>query len=99
VAVQTNGFACRFQSDPLLRKCAKNSIRYPVVLAILGFVSLISRPKVEILGNVKGFPGFHSIERHPEALTTPALMLFRFNAPIVFFNAPTSSARCWLLPR
>jgi MFS superfamily sulfate permease-like transporter len=46
------------------------------------------RPKVEILGKVEGFPGFHSIERHPEAKTVPGLMLFRFNSPIVFFNAP-----------
>src|SRR5262249_19110108 len=49
---------------------------------------LVSRPKVEVLGRVEGFPGFHSIERHPEAVTIPGLMLFRFNSPIVFFNAP-----------
>jgi high affinity sulfate transporter 1 len=64
------------------------AILFAVVLAIVGFVRLTFRPKVEILGEVKGFPGFHSIERHPEAVTTPGLMLFRFNAPIVFFNAP-----------
>jgi high affinity sulfate transporter 1 len=67
---------------------AIHAILFAVVLAILRFVRLVSRPKVEILGKVKGFPGFHSIERHPEAVTTPGLMLFRFNAPIVFFNAP-----------
>ena len=43
---------------------------------------------MEVLGKLKGFPGFHSIERHPGALTVPGLMLLRFNAPIVFFNAP-----------
>jgi high affinity sulfate transporter 1 len=67
---------------------AIHAILFAVVLAILRFVRLVSRPKVEILGNVKGFPGFHSIERHAEAVTTPGLMLLRFNAPIVFFNAP-----------
>jgi high affinity sulfate transporter 1 len=67
---------------------AIQAILFAVVLALLRFVRLVSRPKVEILGEVKGFPGFHSIERHPEAVTTPGLMLVRFNAPIVFFNAP-----------
>jgi high affinity sulfate transporter 1 len=59
-----------------------------VVLAILRFVKLVSRPKIEILGEVKGFPGFHAVDRHPEAVTVPGLTLLRFNAPIVFFNAP-----------
>jgi high affinity sulfate transporter 1 len=67
---------------------AIHAILFAVVLAILRFVRLVSRPKVEILGKVKDLPGFHSIERHPEAMTTPGLMLLRFNAPIVFFNAP-----------
>ncbi|HZH83240.1 MAG TPA: SulP family inorganic anion transporter [Phototrophicaceae bacterium] len=59
-----------------------------VVLAILRFVKLVSRPKIEILGEVKGFPGFHAVDRHPESVTVPGLTLLRFNAPIVFFNAP-----------
>jgi high affinity sulfate transporter 1 len=64
------------------------AILVAVILAILRFVRLVSRPKIEILGTVEGFPGFHSIERHPEATTIPGLMLLRFNSPIVFFNAP-----------
>ena len=67
---------------------AIRAILFAVVLAIVGFVKLTFRPKVEILGKVKGFPGFHSLERHPEAVTMPGLILFRFNAPVVFFNAP-----------
>jgi MFS superfamily sulfate permease-like transporter len=67
---------------------AIDAILIAVTLALLRFVRLISRPKIEVLGEVKGLPGFHSIERHPDATTVPGLMLFRFNAPIVFFNAP-----------
>jgi high affinity sulfate transporter 1 len=59
-----------------------------VLLAIVRFVRLVSRPKIEVLGTVKGFPGFHSIERHENASTVPGLLFFRFNAPIIFFNAP-----------
>jgi len=64
------------------------AILVAVALAILRFIKLMSRPKIEILGEVKGFPGFHAVDRHPEAVTVPGLTLLRFNAPIVFFNAP-----------
>jgi len=64
------------------------AILVAVVLAILRFIRVVSRPKIEILGEVEDYPGFHALERHPEAVTVPGLMLLRFNAPIVFFNAP-----------
>jgi len=67
---------------------AIHAILFAVVLAILRFVGLVCRPMIEILGRVKGMPGFHSLERHPDAVTAPGCMLFRFNAPVVFFNAP-----------
>lgn len=66
---------------------AIKAILIAVLLAIIRFVRLVSRPKVEILGTVEGFPGFHSVERHKNASTVPGLLLFRFNAPVVFFNA------------
>jgi len=66
---------------------AIKAILVAVILAIVRFVSLVSRPRVEILGSVKDFPGLHSTERHQDASTIPGLLLFRFNAPIVFFNA------------
>jgi high affinity sulfate transporter 1 len=67
---------------------AIHAILFVVALAMLRFVRLVARPKVEILGRVEGLPGLHSIERHPGAVTIPGLLLLRFNAPIVFFNAP-----------
>jgi high affinity sulfate transporter 1 len=67
---------------------AVQAILFAVVLALLRFVHLVSRPAVEILGEVPGFPGFHALSRHPEAKTVDGLVMLRFNAPIVFFNAP-----------
>lgn len=67
---------------------AIDAIVFAVALAVLRFVSLVSRPKIELLARVPGLPGFHAIDRHPEAETIPGLVLFRFNAPIIFFNAP-----------
>ena len=58
-----------------------------VVLALVRFIRLVARPSWEILGLVPGMAGFHSTERHPTAQSPPGLCLFRFNAPIVFFNA------------
>jgi high affinity sulfate transporter 1 len=67
---------------------AIEAILLAVVLALLRFVRMTSRPHVEILGEIEGLPGFHSTARHPEARTQPGMLLFRFNAPLVFFNAP-----------
>jgi MFS superfamily sulfate permease-like transporter len=67
---------------------AIHAILIAVVLATLRFIKLMSRPKVEILGEVEGMPGLHYIGRHSIAKTFPGICLFRFNAPIVFFNAP-----------
>ena len=67
---------------------AINAILFAVALALLRFVRFVSRPAVEVLGRVEGQAGFHSVERHPGATTIPGLLLFRFNGPVVFFNAP-----------
>ena len=67
---------------------AVNAIFFAVVLALLRFIKLMSRPRVEILGEVEGLPGLHSLERHEGAQVVPGMELFRFNSPITFFNAP-----------
>lgn len=65
---------------------AINAILIAVTLALARFIRLAARPKDEILGKVEGLPGFHSIERHPEARTFPGLVMYRFGSPITFFN-------------
>jgi high affinity sulfate transporter 1 len=67
---------------------AINAIFLAVILALVRFIRMVSRPMVEVLGEVAGMPGFHSLARHPTAAARQGLLLFRFNAPIVFFNAP-----------
>jgi MFS superfamily sulfate permease-like transporter len=66
---------------------AINGVLIAVTLALVRFVKQTARPRDEILGTVDGLPGFHSIERHPAAKTIPGLTVFRFNAPLTFFNA------------
>lgn len=65
-----------------------NAILVAVVLALLRFIKLMARPRVEILGKVEGYPGLHSLDRHQTGQSVPGLLLFRFNGPITFFNAP-----------
>jgi high affinity sulfate transporter 1 len=67
---------------------AIQAILLVVVISTLRFVRLTARPKIEVLGKVDGMSGFHSMERHSDAKPIPHLLLLRFNAPIVFFNAP-----------
>ena len=66
---------------------AINGILITVALALARFVKHTARPHDEVLGQVEGLPGFHSIERHQNARPLPGLVLFRFNAPLVFFNS------------
>jgi high affinity sulfate transporter 1 len=66
---------------------AINGILVAIALALARFIRQMARPRDEILGNVDGLPGLHSIERHRAATTFPGLVLYRFNAPLTFFNA------------
>ena len=50
---------------------AIQAILFVVVLALLRFVRLTARPKVEILGELAGNAGYQSIERHPAAASPP----------------------------
>jgi MFS superfamily sulfate permease-like transporter len=43
---------------------------------------------VETLGKDPATKGYHPLHRNPNAKTVPGLLIFRFNGPIVFFNAP-----------
>ena len=66
---------------------AINGILFAVGLALVRFIKQVARPNIEMLGKVEGMSGFHSIARHPSARTYPGLAIFRFNAPLTFFNA------------
>lgn len=66
---------------------ATQGILVAVVLALLRFLRMTARPRVEILGRVEGMPGFHAVARHESATTPHGLVIFRFNGPLVFFNS------------
>jgi MFS superfamily sulfate permease-like transporter len=45
------------------------------------------------LGRVRGRKGYHDLERHPEAVEIPGLVLYRFDAPLFFANADRFARR------
>jgi SulP family sulfate permease len=58
-----------------------------VVLSLLMLVWRASRPLGSVLGKVPGEEGgYSSVERHPDNLTTPGLVIFRFDRPLFFAN-------------
>ncbi len=58
-----------------------------VLIAVIEFLWDGWRPHFAVLGRVEGVRGYHDIERYPEAVRTPGLVLFRWDAPLFFANA------------
>lgn len=57
-----------------------------VVLSLFWLLAIALRPSDAVLGRVPGLKGFHSVDDYPQARTIPGLLLYRFNANIVFYN-------------
>lgn len=64
-----------------------------VVLSLLMLLAISSRPPDALLGRVPGMKGFHNCEDYPETETIPGLLLYRFNANVVFYNADYARER------
>jgi high affinity sulfate transporter 1 len=57
-----------------------------IALSLAWLLMVASRPQDAVLGRVPGLPGFHSVADYPKATTVPGLLLYRFEANLVFFN-------------
>jgi high affinity sulfate transporter 1 len=58
-----------------------------VVLSILQFFERAWRPHSAVLGRTDKLPGYHDVERHPDAKQIPGLLMVRWDAPLFFANA------------
>lgn len=58
-----------------------------VGLALLKLLSLAARPPGAVLGLVQGQEGSYDVAAAPEARTIPGLLMYRFDASLLFFNA------------
>nr|WP_256979839.1 SulP family inorganic anion transporter [Burkholderia sp. AU16741] len=55
-------------------------------LSLLSFVWRAWHPYDAVLGRLSGVRGYHDITRHPDAVQTPGLVLFRWDAPLFYAN-------------
>jgi high affinity sulfate transporter 1 len=64
-------------------------IAIAVALSILNVFRRAWWPYQTTLGQVPGMPGQHDRQLHPEAEQLPGLVIYRFDAPLLFANART----------
>ncbi|KVX14533.1 transporter [Burkholderia ubonensis] len=55
-------------------------------LSLLSFVWRAWHPYDAVLGRLTGVRGYHDVARHPDAVQTPGLVLFRWDAPLFYAN-------------
>ncbi|MGB8861286.1 MAG: sulfate permease [Ilumatobacteraceae bacterium] len=57
-----------------------------VALSIAVALGSIARPHDAVLGNMPGLDGWVDVGEYPTALTASGLLVFRFDAPLIFMN-------------
>jgi len=70
-----------------------SGILVAVALSILMLLARITRPHDAVLASVEGVDGFHGIEGAGAVQAVPGLIVYRFDAPLFFANAPSFLAR------
>jgi anti-anti-sigma factor len=55
-----------------------------VVLALLGLIYQTSHPQVAVLGQLPGTEAYRDVQRHPEAITFPGLLIWRIGGDLYF---------------
>jgi MFS superfamily sulfate permease-like transporter len=64
-------------------------IAIAVGLSILNVFRRAWRPYETVLGRVEGLEGYHDRRSYPAASQLPGLVIYRFDAPLIFANAKT----------
>ena len=61
-----------------------------LVASVLLVLYQSSRPHLASLGRVPGIPGaYAALDRHPDSIAIPGILIFRLDAPIYYANALT----------
>ncbi len=67
---------------------ALQGIALAIALAMLVLLIRSSRPGDAVLGRVDGRQGLWDVANHEGATAVPGVVLYRFNASVIFYNAP-----------
>ena len=63
-----------------------SGVMLAIGLSLLWLIAVDSNPHDAVMGRVSGMKGFHEVDLYPDAETTPGLLLYRFDANLVFYN-------------
>lgn len=66
---------------------ALQGILVAIALAMIVLLYRSSRPGDALLGTAQDAPGFYNLARHEGAAPVPGIVLYRFNAAVLFYNA------------
>lgn len=58
-----------------------------ILLALVNVVIRIYRPEDTLLGVIPGIDGYNDLAFSPESKPVPGVIIYRFEAPLLFFNA------------
>lgn len=64
-----------------------------IMLALIVILIRIYKPDDTLLGEVPGLDGYNDVSLSPEAKTVPGVVIWRFEGPLVFFNADYFKSR------
>lgn len=63
--------------------------------SLILIIKFVSSPHVAILGRIPGTERYTDISRHPDNQTTPGILLFRVESPLVYFNVNFVYSHIW----
>jgi SulP family sulfate permease len=63
--------------------------------SLILIIKFVSSPHVAILGKIPATERYSDIQRHPDNLVTPGILMFRVEAPIVYFNVGYIYSHIW----
>jgi len=63
--------------------------------SLILIIKFVSSPHVAILGKIPATERYSDISRHPDNLITPGILMFRVEAPIVYFNVNYIYSHIW----
>ena len=70
-----------------------NGVLVAVGLSVADLLRRVARPHDGILGYVPGIAGMHDVDDYPQARLVPGLVVYRYDAPLIFANAADFRAR------
>ncbi len=63
--------------------------------SLILIIKFVSSPHVAFLGRIPGSDRFTDLNRHPDNIVLPGVLLFRVEAPIVYFNVNYIYSHVW----